>query len=307
MVLIISESNDLSTNQVIEWLEYYQKKWIRINSEETIELEFRKTDIRLKNQRISFNLNDLTSVWYRRGFINLKEPVYTNVIEFDNVITDEFFKLKEYLYYKLGKLKSINSFVKSDVNRLIISDIAKEIGLLVPYDYIFSNKKDLLSFLKRENLRFITKSVGGSIRCKIDKSILLNFTTEININDLEEDFFHSLIQNYIDKRYELRIFYFLGEFSTMAIFSQNTGTTQIDFRNIDSKNITRYVPFKLPDSICQKLDRLMRETNINCGSIDMIVTPNNEFVFLEINPVGQFGMVSHSCNFNLEKKIAEFL
>lgn len=93
----------------------------------------------------------------------------------------------------------------------------------------------------------------------------------------------------------------------MAIFSQNTGTTQIDFRNIDSKNITRYVPFKLPDSICQKLDRLMRETNINCGSIDMIVTPNNEFVFLEINPVGQFGMVSHSCNFNLEKKIAEFL
>jgi D-alanine-D-alanine ligase-like ATP-grasp enzyme len=51
----------------------------------------------------------------------------------------------------------------------------------------------------------------------------------------------------------------------------------------------------------------MNKLDLNCGSIDMIVTPKNEYVFLEVNPVGQFGMVSYPCNYNLEKKIAEYL
>jgi hypothetical protein len=34
---------------------------------------------------------------------------------------------------------------------------------------------------------------------------------------------------------------------------------------------------------------------------------NKELVFLEINPVGQFGMVSHPCNYYLEKRIAQNL
>ena len=30
-------------------------------------------------------------------------------------------------------------------------------------------------------------------------------------------------------------------------------------------------------------------------------------VFLEVNPVGQFGMVSLPCNYQLEKRIAQYL
>ena len=38
----------------------------------------------------------------------------------------------------------------------------------------------------------------------------------------------------------------------------------------------------------------------------MIVTPTNEYVFLEVNPVGQFNFVSELCNYYIEKNIAEF-
>ncbi len=51
----------------------------------------------------------------------------------------------------------------------------------------------------------------------------------------------------------------------------------------------------------------MDKLDLNCGSIDMIVNTKNEFIFLEVNPVGQFGMVSEPCNYFLEKKVAEFL
>jgi D-alanine-D-alanine ligase-like ATP-grasp enzyme len=46
---------------------------------------------------------------------------------------------------------------------------------------------------------------------------------------------------------------------------------------------------------------------LNTGSIDLIVNTTGEYIFLEVNPVGQFGMVSSPCNYYLEREIARFL
>lgn len=51
----------------------------------------------------------------------------------------------------------------------------------------------------------------------------------------------------------------------------------------------------------------MNSLNLNTGSIDLIVDTQDNYYFLEINPVGQFGMVSQPCNYYLEKKVAEYL
>ena len=40
------------------------------------------------------------------------------------------------------------------------------------------------------------------------------------------------------------------------------------------------------------------------GSIDIIRGVDNNYYFLEVNPVGQFGMVSNPCNYNIEEKFA---
>jgi D-alanine-D-alanine ligase-like ATP-grasp enzyme len=46
---------------------------------------------------------------------------------------------------------------------------------------------------------------------------------------------------------------------------------------------------------------------LDIGSIDMIYTTDNKYVFLEVNPSGQFLGYSDTCNYCIEKKIAEFL
>lgn len=51
----------------------------------------------------------------------------------------------------------------------------------------------------------------------------------------------------------------------------------------------------------------MQKLTIKCGSIDMVVNTKNEFVFLEVNPFGQFQQVSFPCNYYLELKVAENL
>jgi len=46
---------------------------------------------------------------------------------------------------------------------------------------------------------------------------------------------------------------------------------------------------------------------LDFGSIDMIVSADNEYIFLEVNPKGQYGMVSHPCGYNLDYEIAKEL
>lgn len=137
---------------------------------------------------------------------------------------------------------------------------------------------------------------------------MFNYTQKINLEKIETNSFAvSLVQNYIEKKYELRVFYFEKLFYTMAIFSQNDSKTSVDFRNYNKEKPNRTVPYKLPYEVEQKLINLMDKLDLNCGSIDMIVEKNNEYVFLEVNPIGQFGMISSPCNYNLERIIAKYL
>ncbi len=127
------------------------------------------------------------------------------------------------------------------------------------------------------------------------------------INSLPENFFPSLFQKKIDKKFEIRSFFIDNSFFSMAIFSQSNPKTKIDFRRYDHENPNRYVPFKLPKGIENKLFHVMNKLKINSGSIDLIYSNNKEIYFLEVNPIGQFGMISFPCNYYLEKIIAQKL
>ena len=51
----------------------------------------------------------------------------------------------------------------------------------------------------------------------------------------------------------------------------------------------------------------MRLADLETGSLDLIYSKTGQYYFLEVNPGGQFSMVSIPCNYNLEKKVAEYL
>ena len=51
----------------------------------------------------------------------------------------------------------------------------------------------------------------------------------------------------------------------------------------------------------------MDKLGLNTGSIDLILTPSNDYVFLEVNPSGQYGMIEASCFYGLDKLISKEL
>ncbi|MCO5279552.1 MAG: hypothetical protein M9931_00690 [Chitinophagales bacterium] len=93
----------------------------------------------------------------------------------------------------------------------------------------------------------------------------------------------------------------------MTNFSQLDPNTSLDYRKYNLNNPNRTVPYYLPKEIQDKIFCLLQKINLNFGVIDLILTEEGEYYFLEVNPVGQFGFVSKHGNYYIEKEIANYL
>ena len=314
-ILIISNSDDVSTTLLIKWLQYYKASYYRCNSAINNNDSFSVSIDNSKTAIDYYHNTEINVVWHRRdsfeilhsydqkgSFLTKNEHNYF----FDHQ-SKERDVIKDFIISRWEEIKVLPE--NFSVNKLNLLQIAKGYGIQIPETLITNNKKELENFMfKHKNV--ITNSLSDNIEVKVKKNKFLQYTIKVEediIQNLEEFFFPSLFQKAIQKKVELRIFYLNGAFYSMAMFTQKNNRTEVDFRHYDSKNPTRNVPFKLPENIENKLDKLMRHANLNTGSIDMILTEKNEYFFLEVNPIGQYGMTSVPCNYNLNKIIANYL
>jgi hypothetical protein len=131
--------------------------------------------------------------------------------------------------------------------------------------------------------------------------------TDEMLERLPETFFPALFQEEIPKWCEVRAFFLNKRLYSMALFSQARTRTAVDFRHYDRTDPTRVVPYTVPNDVAESISRLMATVMLDTGSLDLVVTPDGQHIFLEVNPVGQFAMVSRPCNYNLEREIADHL
>ncbi len=311
MVIILSESADFSTLEVIKWLKYFKIDYVRINRTDFLsidEIDLNSDSIVLNIEGQKLNLSKVKSFWYRRGkfqFLGNKEDKFLSQIE-----ADETYFLNTYIFSKLAcKSNIIGNYLSSNINKISILEHAKSCGLLIPKTFLSGNRFEIEKFIAQNNGTII-KSIGVQIMGTKKGVIKMGYTENIKLEDLEEYtdiLFPSLLQEKISKRYEIRSFFLDGSFYSMAIFSQLNPKTETDFRKYDDLNPNRTVPFLLPETIEGKLRMLFKKINLNTGSIDLILNTDGEYIFLEINPVGQFGMVSKPCNYFLERGLAQKL
>lgn len=326
MIILFSSIYDFSSNEVIDWLNYYKVKWYRINGESLDELN-NKYSISIIERQILCNNQELNfcspvSLWYRRSHSlkKYRDEILNNrllnnkaSINLYNHLKNEVFRVYSYFMNSFGDNWLDHPKIVSECsNKLYILTKAVEMGLNIPNTLITNSRQEALNFtLKHEKV--ITKPVTEVEIFSIDNYVYMTYTQIINeetINnstDTNDLIFPSLLQQYVEKELEIRIFYFFGQFYSMAIFSQLDKQTQIDFRNYNYTNWNRMVPYQLTRETEMKIIAFMDGINLNNGSIDMIKDKNGIFYFLEVNPIGQFGMVSYPCNYFLEDVIAKKL
>ncbi len=321
-IIIISKSNlETSTEEVIDFIHYLGHKVIRINGDE---FESTTNNI-LINSNGLFKIRNKTiklkchSVWLRRwsdfkftrdlftAFDTSKTSSSLRFTITQNIISD-YLSVLNILYSNIKARKYLTNLEQLQVNKLHVLYVAKNIGLNIPYYILTNSKKELLNFSRK--YKILIKDLTKSTSIIEKDKIILPYGVILNkdqINLLPNYFPLSFFQQYIEKVFEIRVFFIDNKCFSMAIFSQDDDSTKIDFRRYNNSNPNRIVPYNLPLFLENKIRSLMYHLKLNTGSIDILKTTNNEYVFLEINPVGQFGMVSHPCNYNLELEIAKYL
>lgn len=323
MLLILSEKGDLSTNDVIDWLINFNVPFIRLNYDEPDGIELLVESNRsgvsciVRTNNHSFSLKEISAFWYRRGGIpQFKIPAQSVDEAFEKAVSGkikEYLNLEsrilyEFLHNYLDKIPNkIGSWEKAGVNKLLVLQKAQELGLSTPRWSVSMKTSDTIDFIERVGGKVITKGIWESLIASTPTSGYSTYTELLSLTNMSTfppEHFPSMLQENVIKKYEVRTFYLLGRIWSMAIFSQNDPQTIIDFRKYNDDKPNRNVPFRLPNEIEQKLVKLMKFLDLETGSIDFLVDQNDDFIFLEVNPVGQFGMTSSPCNYYLEKEIA---
>jgi glutathione synthase/RimK-type ligase-like ATP-grasp enzyme len=241
---------------------------------------------------------------------NIK-PEELNIIKkkINNYIVEENMKIVDFFHNFFSTIPHLGCYCDNNtINKIYNLYQAQKEKILIPDFLITRNKADVELFITKHPLCII-KGIDRNGFCfedKISFGNLAKLTTASELAQLSTKFNYSFIQQYIDKKADVRIFYIGNKIYSTAIFSQNDEKTKVDFRNYNHEKPNRIQPFKLPDEEEKKMKRLMKTLNYQTGSIDYVLDKNNDLYFLEINPVGQYGFISDKCNLFLDKAICNY-
>lgn len=317
MILIKSNEQDYSTTQVIKWLQHLEKPYLRINDTTPINnITTEGDDIMITTPTASFNTKDIQRYWYRRGaWASTQQGVLGTIKEkwlhhYLKYFTKEAERdIVELIESQLEK-NALNTFLNSsNINKTKVLKSCRALDIAVPETIVTNTRAGVSSFIEAHG-DVITKAVNN-IDPNIKGECFIDVTTKLvtrdNIKELPEKFHISVFQKLIKKQFEIRTFFLIDRFYSMAIFSQSDDQTKVDFRNYNFNKPNRVVPYNLPMKIENKLRKLLAEYTLKSASLDLIYSEEGDYIFLEINPIGQYDMVSVPCNYYLDLEIAKNL
>lgn len=317
-LLILSDESDRTCDIVCSYIHHLQVPFIRINSVKSYKTDVvikgtsNEISVRLKYGDYIVDLRDIRKTWFRRGLLYLcdYDSFVSSLPELDQFIENESNTLKDFLYDRMSANERINNPAVYNCNKLRALYTAVKVGLNIPNTIISKKRNDIKEFLI-ENERCVTKSIQDFFEKQgTNRYVFVGEVSRVNKEDVtEESYWYSLFQQEVSKKYELRVFYFCDKIYSMAIFSQLDKNSELDYRSVspNDEHPNRMVPYRLPKDLKKKITRLMKLLKLESGSLDFIVTPESQYYFLEVNPVGQFNFVSELCNYYIERDIAKYL
>lgn len=311
---LISDKMDSSVDEVIEWLVYFDR------SAEIVR-ENRDDIATCIGNFFSYNISRKVSEekdcvwWIFKSKSTSSDPIVitpTSYVDTKGVIKylkhEKSVFLEHYFHYNRNRFLGYTG--SKEINKLSVLSNAIKFNIAIPNTLITTSKRELLSFYKECNGEIVNKAIGNTYSSPRENGRLINYTENVSfefINNLPDFFGLSLFQKAVKKKFEVRSFLLDSKFYSMAIFSQRNTQTATDFRAYDYEHPNRTRNIKLPQELESKLLLLASKFELETGSFDLIFNDNDEYVFLEVNPSGQFGMVSKPCNYYLEREIAKSL
>ena len=231
-------------------------------------------------------------VWFRRP----KKPILPKNIHPD----DEKIALRENLLFfqmiwriiaPAARWVNPYSSALAANNKLLQLKIAAQVGFRIPQTLITNDPTKIKEFIWAHQPKEVIYKTFGQGGWFNKKSARLSYTKVLGLQDLPDDDFlqatPGIFQQKIPKNFELRVT-MLGDYPiAVKILSQAHPKGMVDWRCIPANELV-IEQFELPSIVQNKCKSFMQQMGLAFGCFDFIVTPDNEYYFLEINEQGQF-------------------
>ncbi|OUS77251.1 hypothetical protein B1748_08895 [Paenibacillus sp. MY03] len=296
-LLIITHSQD-STVSYIEKT-YPRLYSFRLNTDkiDSYQISISGTGSTIRSSQWEISLENVHAIYYRK-------IVYPDLSDYDKevrpLIAKELFGLIEGLAETFGdRCLSRPSLLKRAESKIVQLQLAKKLGFQLPLSLVTNHDQSAQAFVAPQP-SIVKPLATGKLTTSIG-----DFIIQTNIIPSDEPPAHlshcpSYFQAYVSKDYELRVTIIDTQVFAVRIDAGN----EIDWRKSYESNT--YLIVDIPEDITQKCFAMMKALQLHFGAFDFIVS-GGEYIFLEINPNGQWLWLEQELNLHISNAIVQYL
>jgi glutathione synthase/RimK-type ligase-like ATP-grasp enzyme len=288
-VLVVGPEHDAHIGAVLDLCRQSGAECLSLSKDSLLSFEFQSsTNARQPARKLRSSYPEPSAIWWRlkRGFFQLREADATN-----QFIRREWSHVLESLETIFGSAKWINpraadKFIGHKPQQLWL---AKKCGLKVPATLITNDPQRAAEFIEcQPNKRAIFKIFSWMAE-PTDHVIFANIVDRDAVRANADNVRRApgIFQEVVPKAYELRITVVERNIFAVHIDSQARSDTEIDWRR-NQDDVPYSIETKLPNRFVDRLLDFHSEAGLVYGAYDFVVTPQDEWVFLEVNPTGQW-------------------
>lgn len=309
-VLIISTVADIATDAVVKRLQARGIAHKRLNTENYPFLQTFTCWPGEEEPKLFSGGQTLpapSAIWYRR----LRSPRKPE--DMDAGIYD--FCLQETRSALLGSLIALSSRWMSHPTAVWQSEykpyqlsVAKAVGLPIPRTLVTNDPAAIAAAFDQFHAMVVKPVHSGHVtQGGEDFSIYTSRVLEQHLAQVDSARLSPAIyQELIPKKFDVRVTVVGQRLFPAAIDSQSDPDAAIDWRQTKNPNLPHF-PIILPADVTRSLLELMASLHLAFGAIDMIQTPDGQFIFLEVNPNGQWLWIDDKLALGISDAIAEWL
>lgn len=264
----------------------------------------------LTSETQKLDLHEVSAVWYRRIAIGGRIPTTMEPQLRDAAVKESNRTIQ-------GMIASLKAFhldllpcIRHAENKQLQLQVAKELGIEIPRSLITNNPQAVREFAQQCESGIVTKMLSSFAIYEEGKEKVV-FTNPVSSEDLNNldglRFCPMTFQENIPKALELRTIIVGKQVFTASIDSQSLQKARHDWRRQGLALINAWQPYNLPEKLEEKLLELMAYFGLNYGALDLILTPDERHIFLEVNPVGEFFWLERCPGLPISSAIADLL
>ena len=317
VVLLIDHSGDFFTiDRVAEALSKKGLKPFRFDTDkfpQTVQLTAHfnqsKTYHSLDDGTHSITTEQVQAVWMRR----IWEPKLSEELapQFREACIRESKATLDGFWDSLREARWVDDLqrINAAQNKMRQLRVASEVGFTIPQTLVTNKAESAREFFQQVNGKMVSKLLTALSRTMESTSFFV-YTSKVKEEDLQDAeslrYCPMVFQEQIPKQQELRVVYVNGNAFVGALDSSVYNASKVDWRK-PGVEVGAWQKHELPSEVLNRLRVFMDKFGLLFGALDFIVTPSGEYVFLEVNPVGEWGMLERDLDLPISSVIADAL